>query len=836
MNYFLLTLLCITGLTANAQVYSLSGTVKEAQTNQPLIGAYVIIEGMNKQTITNKDGKFSLENISTDSVVIVIKMIGFKNYEQKLSLKKGANSIEILLEENVFEMNQVIVMGEVVNANEKFIPTISRLPVLLKHQAQTVNVFSNAFIQEQQVTTIEEMVAFAPGFNVETNRGNQFPAIQVRGASATYLFNGLRLESNTRGGDGIFDFNSVDHIQFVNGSSSIGLGNASTGGAVNVLTKQVEYRNNGYVFATPGSFGRTKTGFDKGWVVGEKMGFRLNASWHQGETYRDKVDFSSFNIAPSFGYKISEKDEIKLSYLYGSDFRTPDIGQLRADSSFLALQGITSAERFMPLPFQSITQDFVGFTDDYQKQFTHAAFANYAHTINQQFSVGVVAGFYLKDRNTRNVQTRGAYLDTDRDRIVDSFQRRVAHQQNEANSYSIRFDAVGKNVKTGAIEHNIQASTDLWFNENAALGNGPESRDPGERIDIISLENPVFQNDISQLSEQAQEAYFNPLFNTRNRANRTILGVTFQDQLAFKDKLRLTLGARYSWGEASSGLDEFVGTDSTSSTNSNAVRFSGFSPSVGLFYDLNTKVTLFSTYSNTFDETTISPDRVDIRGNMLGNEIIDQYETGFRSSWFGGRLGLNMTLYSISNEGVAIRAVDLDGEPLISAEAITADSPSGEYFLRVDEEHRRGAEFSLQGTVSSALTLQASYSYYRFFTRLAENNGDAIFSTSDYNPTHSGNLFVRYRHQQGLLKGVSVGFGIDHTGERTATTRGRDSFTFTNESFTLYSLMIGYQYKNLDISSKMQNISNVDAFNSFGTTFITPLSPFNFDIKLQYNF
>ena len=40
---------------------TLNGTVKDAQTNEPLIGASVIAKGISLGTVTDEEGKFSLD-------------------------------------------------------------------------------------------------------------------------------------------------------------------------------------------------------------------------------------------------------------------------------------------------------------------------------------------------------------------------------------------------------------------------------------------------------------------------------------------------------------------------------------------------------------------------------------------------------------------------------------------------------------------------------------------------------------------------------------------------------------------------------------------------------
>jgi len=828
-----IALLLFTGLSA--QHSTLNGKVIDAS-GDPVYQANVYLSGFVSTAITDLEGRFTLKGIKTGSYTLTVSSIGYEMSEQTIAFPRPADStLSVELEPALYDLVGVDILAQNLSNNERVFQTISRLPVKQRYQAPSMTVLTEDLLQQQQLTDLADVVNLAPGFNLESTRGNRFPKIQARGANATLLVNGLRLESNTRGGDGIFAFNTIDNLQFVNGSTSIGLGNASIGGAVNIKTKQASFRQGGYLFTSAGSFGRTFTGFDKQWVVNDRIGVRLNGSWNRGETFREGTDYSAYSLAPSLAYKLNERSEIRLDYIYQYDDRTPDVGQLRIDSALLATEGVTIEEVFRPSDQQSIREDFVGFNQDYQRQTTHSVFLGYSYSFSDKLKFNVNAGLYDKGRNIRNINTRRAYRDTDRDRVNDVFERSAVYQENGATSYAARADVLGQRLRTGAFTHHLQVSADIWHNANDVLGNGSDSRDPGPVVDQISLLNPTFTNDVQSLTPEQQDAYYTKLLNTQNDAQRTIYGLTMQDQLVFAERLRMTLGLRYSWGSSQSSLTEFAGTDTTRTNSSDRVTFDGFTPSLAVFYDVTEAVTLFGSYSNTFDETSISPTRVDINGELIGNEVIDQLEAGLRTSLFSGMLTANLTFYQIFNNNKAVQAVDIDNEPIASEAAISEVNPEGNYFVRLEEERRRGIELSVQGQLTPDLMVLAGYAYYNFARKLPTDT-EAIVQTTDYNPAHSGNLLVRYQPQKGRLAGLFLSGGVEFVGDRTATARGRNGFTFTNEAYTVLTAAAGYTWNDFQLSTKWNNLGNTLAYNTFGTTFINPITPFNFDVRLTYSF
>ena len=95
-------------IEANAQQQQkkrISGTVLD-ENGQPIIGANIIEVGTNNGTVTNIDGKFSL-NVSEDAK-IRISYIGYAEQEIKTT---GKSDFQIVLKENTKSLDEVVVVG-----------------------------------------------------------------------------------------------------------------------------------------------------------------------------------------------------------------------------------------------------------------------------------------------------------------------------------------------------------------------------------------------------------------------------------------------------------------------------------------------------------------------------------------------------------------------------------------------------------------------------------------------------------------------------------------------------------------------------------------------------
>lgn len=84
---------------------SLSGTVLDKGSNQPLPGVNVLIEGSSNGVSTDFDGKFTLTNIP-QGATIVFSYVGYRNETLKFS---GQDNITVSLEEDASQLSEVVV-------------------------------------------------------------------------------------------------------------------------------------------------------------------------------------------------------------------------------------------------------------------------------------------------------------------------------------------------------------------------------------------------------------------------------------------------------------------------------------------------------------------------------------------------------------------------------------------------------------------------------------------------------------------------------------------------------------------------------------------------------
>ncbi len=86
---------------------TVSGIVVDKVTNEPVIGASVVIKGTTQGTVTDFDGNFSLD--AATGQYLQISYLGYETYEQRVSA--NSDSYRVALAESTAQLEEVVVVG-----------------------------------------------------------------------------------------------------------------------------------------------------------------------------------------------------------------------------------------------------------------------------------------------------------------------------------------------------------------------------------------------------------------------------------------------------------------------------------------------------------------------------------------------------------------------------------------------------------------------------------------------------------------------------------------------------------------------------------------------------
>lgn len=106
ISVMLILLLAV--LATYAQQFNITGIVVDKKSNEPIIGASVLIKGTPIGTITDVNGKFTLNDVSKGNILSV-SYVGYR--QQDILLNSGKKSFSIQMEEDAEILDEVVVVG-----------------------------------------------------------------------------------------------------------------------------------------------------------------------------------------------------------------------------------------------------------------------------------------------------------------------------------------------------------------------------------------------------------------------------------------------------------------------------------------------------------------------------------------------------------------------------------------------------------------------------------------------------------------------------------------------------------------------------------------------------
>ncbi|MEN0048443.1 MAG: TonB-dependent receptor [Bacteroidota bacterium] len=231
LQLFLLLALSLIINNASAQKL-ISGTVTNASNNEVLIGATVLIEGTEKGTTTDIDGKYQLEVTDTD--ILECSYTGC----QSKSISVGTqNEINFQLNESEFGLVEVTVSARRIKENLQDVPI-------------AVSSFSAQSIKSKGVENIAELGDFAPNVELEFTApisGSSSALVSfIRGigqsdySAASEAGVGLYIDGvyYARNIGGVIDLLDIERVELLKGPQGTLFGRNTIGGAINVVTQK----------------------------------------------------------------------------------------------------------------------------------------------------------------------------------------------------------------------------------------------------------------------------------------------------------------------------------------------------------------------------------------------------------------------------------------------------------------------------------------------------------------------------------------------------------------------------------------------------------------------
>jgi hypothetical protein len=262
---FSIVLLAVFSLFSLATIAqgTIKGVVVDAETNEALIGASVVLEGTTTGTVTDIDGAFTL-SVATGDQKVQVSYIGYTTQTLNVKVSGETNMGEILLKPDAVGINEVMVLASVAVQRKTPVAVSSIEPQQIAEKLGTQE-------YPEILKSTPGVYATKQGGGLGDSRINirgfnqRNVAVMINGVPVNDMENGWVYWSNWAG---LSEVTRSMQVQRGLGASKLSTG--SVGGTINIITKSTDAEQGGSIYTAIGNDGLKKTSFSLSSGLGEK--------------------------------------------------------------------------------------------------------------------------------------------------------------------------------------------------------------------------------------------------------------------------------------------------------------------------------------------------------------------------------------------------------------------------------------------------------------------------------------------------------------------------------------------------------------------------------------
>jgi catecholate siderophore receptor len=648
----------------------------------------------------------------------------------------------------------------------------TKTDTLLIDTPQSITVITKELIRDQDLRSMNDIARYVPGISVAQGEGNRDTLVfRGNGSTGDFFIDGIRDDVQY-----YRDFYNIDSVEALKGSNAMIFGRGGSGGIINRVSKQAEWKNIGDISVTAGSWNNRRFTIDAGNALNQDVALRVNAMWDQSDSFRKGFNSKRSGINPSIAIRAGENTSINLNAEIYKDERVADRGIPSFQGKPLVTNNSTFFGNAELSPTWSNAKSLSSLIEhDFGNGWTlrnRSRFSDY-----DKFYQNVYPGAVSSNGTTVAI---GAY-------------NNATQRKNFFNQTDFMFTA-----QLGQIQHQLLAGLELGQQDTDNKRNTGYflSVSPTATSINVPVSDPIVRTAVT-FKQSASDATNNSKANTR--------AIYIQDQIKFSPQWQAILGLR---------LDSFdVDFLNLRSNEKISVQDNPVSPRAGLIFKPSNNMSLYSSYSISFvPRAGDQLSSLNASNKAFDPEKFTNIELGMK--WdISSNLNATAAIYQLDRSNVAMT------DPLNTSKTIL-----------VDAQRSQGLEVALAGNVTEQWNIMLAYAYQD--AKITKNLSSSIKAgaTLAQVPTNSASIWNRYQFNDAW----SAGLGVSYTGERFPSTDN----TVVLPAYTRVDGALFYTLSNtMKLQLNIENIFNKNYYASaHNNNNITPGAPRNFKIGLHTQF
>lgn len=622
----------------------------------------------------NKKGKIISMSFCV-SMVLGSQLVAAQNNQNTTVLE------EIKVSENNLILNSVT--EETGSYTTGATSTATKLDLSLRETPQSVLVFTRQRLEDQNITSYQELLSKTPG--VTLNKWDERVYPTARGFTIDYnLYDGMPTYSIADYGANDTDLIIFDRVEIVKGANGLmtGAGNPALG--LNYIRKHANSKEfKGTIDLSAGSWDNYTSSADVQTPLNSDGSVRARfvAKHQDKKSYMDNYEKQT-----DVFYGVVDMDLTDTTYLsLGASYENIQRDGVRWGGlpAFYTDGSRTNFSRS-----KTVSDDWT-----YWDNKTTSYFADLKQYIYDDISINASYSNRTMDSKTAIAYYFGTVnkMTNNADGFLYDYVSDAKEEENNLNLYaSIPFELA-------KLDHEIITGfgyNKYDFKKNNFAGTGYISAS-SLNFSNINIDNPQLSANTPTLelpSKTIQKGYY------------------LAGRFSLMEDLKLISGIRVSSWEyqAKNG-------------NGNREFDDEITPYAGLVYDIDKNHSIYVSYTSIFKPT----DRQDKDNNYLDPAEGKSYETGIKGEYFDGRLNTSLSIFRIEQTGFEDTGIPIASNPLKTASE------------RIDGVVSKGFELGVQGNLTDDFSLDFGLANFE-----AENPDGSKFNTDSSRTT--ANLWAKY--------------------------------------------------------------------------------------------
>ena len=760
----------------------------------------ISIKGVANTTADGK-GNYTLKNVPAGAHTVTARLVGLKPSSSEVNVIAGSTvTVNLTLQASNQQLQEVVISkGKKNKYFAKESDFVSKMPLKNLENPQVYSVITKELLADQVVTNFDDALKNAPGldklWSASGRGGDGAGYFTLRGfAVQPTLVNGLPGLTN-----GSLDVSNVERIEVLKGPSGTLFGSSliSYGGLINTVTKQPFDKTAVETNYTAGSYGLNRVTVDVNTPLDaeHKVLFRMNAAYHDENSFQDAGFRKSRFFAPSLSYQLNDR----VSFLF--------------NAQFLSSEGTNPTMLFFnrSYPLKSTNLAALGYNNRRSYTTNDLSMKNPVTTLQAQMNYKISDQWRSQTIVSRGIAKSDGYYsylfegvatvpgpgDT---RVGVSgngiFDRWITDQNSTTETTDIQQNFIG-DFNLGGIRNRVVAGLDYY--NSTSINNSSNYAYAGSVNPLVDAAENLSKQRIDTAIAAAG-------YGGSTRTTQEVYSAYISDVINITPAFSAMASIR---------VDRFQ-NGGLSTPQASRFGQTAFSPKFGLVYQLiKDQLSVFGNYMNGF--TNVAPINQQINGanviTIFDPEHANQTEGGVKADLFDGKLSGSLSYYDIKVSNIV-----LSTGPNTSSQG--------------GEQYSRGFEAQVTANPVDGLNIIAGYTKNKSRLTNAAPNVEGRRPVGA-GPEDLANLWIGYKITNGSVKGLGFGFGGNFSGKNMIVNDATVG-VFTLPSYTILNASASYGTGQFTFGLKVDNLTDKEYYK--GWTTLEPMRPRTFAGSVTFRF